>query len=225
MLPLALQRPLPREGPGPVRGARRSRRVSAGTGENPPAASRVRWHPCFGLRPPVTLVLVQGPGSLRPSRGSRSGRSSRAQRGAVTPLSAPLERLCPPGAEPLGRTNARSAWGAGPGGSAGLRNGPAGSPEPLRPGRARRAAARPPVPASRTVFCDCAGGQCRAGKQALTERESVGQMGKGKCRAPGSGRGVLSPGTGFHPRQSCPGQRAARAAREANTASPLLPRD
>lgn len=65
-----------------------------------------------------------------------------------------------------------------------------------------------------------AAASCRAGKQALTERDSVRQPGKGKYQAPGSGRGVLSPVTGFHPWQPCPGQQAVCAAREANTRIP-----
>ncbi|XP_053807156.1 uncharacterized protein LOC128792643 [Vidua chalybeata] len=94
---------------------------------------------------------------------------------------------------------------------------PAGSAEPLCPGRAHRAAERRPVPrlARLSVAGLQAAASCRAGEQARTERESVRQPGKGKCQAPGCGAECSSPLPGFIP---------GSAAREANTAFPLLPR-
>ncbi|XP_059711960.1 collagen alpha-1(I) chain-like [Haemorhous mexicanus] len=131
--------------------------------------------------------------------------------------------VCPPGAEPLRRINARSAlsaWGAGPGGTAGLRDGPAGSSEPLCPGRARRAAERRPVPASRTAFCDRAAGSAsrRAGEQALQKGKASGSRARASVRPLAAERSAR-PRYRVHPRQ-----RWQCAARKANTASPLLPR-
>lgn len=177
------------------------------------SAGRVPCAPASPLRPWAWRYSgVRAEAGLCPCRPVPHGRL------AATPLPAPLVPLCPPGAEPLGRINARSALpacGAEPGGTAGLRGSRAGSSEPLCPGRARRAAERPPVPASRTAFCGRAAGcrfpPCGPAGPACRKGE-LRQPGKGECQAPGCGaeRSVPLPGS---PRQRWPGQCAARGAR------------
>lgn len=194
-----LRRPLPCEGPGQVRGAEErvpptepplaAASVPAGI---PASASR-----CIGVR--------AGP-SLSPSGSARGSLLS-----AEPPLSASPVRLCPPGRRPWA-ASALAAPSLPRERGQGAQYAPAGSPEPLCPGRARRAAERRPVATSVTAFCDQAGGcrflACReAGPDRKGERQAAGQ---GQVPGLRLRSGVLSPVPRLQPWRPCPRQRAAR---------------
>lgn len=130
------------------------------------------------LRPPGASVFVQGPASLRPARPAApcSARSPHF----LHPLCDSVRPDADPG--PHQRSQRPPCLGSGARGHSMARRAPQSPSARAVPAERQRGDQSPRLSLLSVTRLEAAA-SWRAGKQALTERESVRQPGKGKCQA------------------------------------------